>query len=59
MRGAKKKEMFEISDLRRREIFHLRSVCPFSPGGGGTLYFHTYIGSGYLLGFKNLNFNIF
>ena len=36
MRGAKQKKMFEISDLRRREILHL-SVC-FSPegvGGGG------------------------
>ena len=29
MRGAKPKGMFEISDLRRREILHLRSVCPF------------------------------
>ena len=27
MRGAKHKEMFEISDLRRREIIHL-SICP-------------------------------
>ena len=27
MRGAKQKEMFEISDLRRR----VRSVCPFIP----------------------------
>ena len=31
MSGAKQKEMFEISDLRRRETLHLRSVCP--PGG--------------------------
>ena len=23
------KEKFEITDLRRREILHLRSVCPF------------------------------
>ena len=43
MRGAKqKREMFEISDLRRREIL---------------LYFHTYIGTGYFFWFKLLNFN--
>ena len=35
MRGAKQKEMFEISDLRRRETLHLRSICPFVHGGGG------------------------
>ena len=29
------------------------------PGGGGTQIFHTYVGSGYFLGFKILNFNIF
>ena len=40
--------MFEISDLRRREILHLRSVCP--PGDVGSCYF---------LGLKILNFNIF
>ena len=36
MKGAKQKEMFEITNLRR-EILHLRSVCPFFPrvGGGG------------------------
>ena len=34
MRGAKRKEMFEISDLRR-EILHLRSVCLGEWGGGG------------------------
>ena len=45
MRGAKQKEMFEISDLRRREILHLRS--------------DTYVGLSYFLGFKILNFNIF
>ena len=48
MRGAKQKEMFEISDLRRR----VRSVCPFIPllggGGGGTLAIFG--------GFKILNF---
>ena len=53
MRGAKQKEMFEISDLRRREILHFRPVCPF------VWYFHIFIGLGYLLGFKILNFNIF
>ena len=50
MRGGKQKEMFKISDLRRREILHFRSVCPPEGGGGGTLIFHTYIGSGYFLG---------
>ena len=50
MRGAKQKEMFEISDLRR-EILHLRSGC--------LLYFHAYVGSGYFWEFKILNFNIF
>ena len=50
--------MFEISDLRR-EILHRRSVC-FSPGPGTLiLYFHTYVGSGYIFWLKILNFNIF
>ena len=57
MRGAKNKEMFEISDLRR-EILDLRSVCR-GVCGGVLLCFHTYIGSGYFLGFKIFNFNIF
>ena len=36
MRGAKQKGMFEISDLRRRETLHLRSVrLSTSDGGGG------------------------
>ena len=45
LRGAKQKEMFEISDLRRREMLHLRSTASvlFSPRGkgegGGTLIF--------------------
>ena len=45
MRGAKQKEMFEISDLRRRKILHLRFAASvrFSPWGkgegGGTLKF--------------------
>ena len=46
MKGAKQKEMFEISDLRRRETLYLRSVCPFVHPGGrgwGTLIF-SYIG---------------
>ena len=50
--------MFEISDLRRREILHLKSGCPFFPRGRGEgvlWYFHTYVGSGYFLGFKILN----
>ena len=28
-------------------------------GGGGTLIFHTYVGSGYFFGFNILNFKIF
>ena len=44
MRGAKQKEMFEISDLRRRETLHLRSVRLSTTDGGGV---------------KILNFNIF
>ena len=44
MRGTKQKEMFEISDLRRREILLLRSVCPFVPqGGGGDTLIFSYI----------------
>ena len=39
MRGAKQKEMFEISDLRR-EILHLRSVCLF-PRGYSYISMHT------------------
>ena len=50
MRGAKQKEMFEISDLRRRETLHLRSVglvcppvCVCGEGGGGysDVFIHT------------------
>ena len=56
MRGAKQKEMLEISHLRRGEILHLRSASPFSlregGGGGVLLYFHTYIGSDYFMGVK-------
>ena len=63
MRGTKQKEMFEISDLKRREILHFRSVYSFVPqaeGGGGysDIFMHTYrVGPGYFLGFKILNFN--
>ena len=42
MRGAKQKEMFEISDLRR-EILHLRSVRLFVPQGGGVTLIFSYI----------------
>ena len=38
MRGVKQKEMFEISDLRRKEILHLWSVCPIPPRAGGKGY---------------------
>ena len=60
MKGAKQKEMFEITDLRR-EILHLRSVCPFFPrgGGGGTLIFSYKCGLRLFLGFKVFSFNIF
>ena len=68
MRGAKHKEVFEISDLRRREILHLRSVCP--PGcvcvcvcvcvcGGVLLYLHTYAGSDYFFVVQNSEFQYF
>ena len=63
MRGAKQKEMFEISDLRR-EILHLRTVC-FSPGphsqGGGTLIFSCIrrLGLGLFLGVQNFEFQYF
>ena len=45
MRGAKQKEMFEIeiSDLRRREILHLNSVCPCVPQG---FFFFFFFGGG-------------
>ena len=59
MRGAKQKEMFEISDLRRR----VRSVCPFVPlcvcVGGGTLIFSCIRRLWLFLGLKILNFNLF
>ena len=60
MRGAKQKEMFEISDLRRREIFLLRSVCPFVPkGGGDTLIFSYLRKPGLFWGVQNFEFQYF
>ena len=55
MRGAKQKEMFEISDLRRSLGL---SVC-FPPRGGGysDIFKHTYARA--IFWFKILNFNIF
>ena len=46
MRGAKQIEkiMLEISDLRRREILHLRSVCHPGGGGGASTLIFSYIG---------------
>ena len=61
MRGAKQKEMFEISDLRR-EILHFRSVCLFSPGeegGGGTLIFSCIHRLRLFLGVQNFEFQYF
>ena len=70
MRGAKQKEMFEIeiSDLRRREILHLRSLCPCVPqagggvgegGGGCTLIFSYIRRPGLFFGVKNFEFQYF
>ena len=61
MRGAKQKEMFEISDLRR-EILHLRSVCLFFPqggGGGGTDIFSCICRLGLFLRVQNFEFQYF
>ena len=58
MRGAKQKEMFEISDLRRREVFHLRSVC-FPPVGRGTLIFSYIRRLGLCFGVQNFEFQYF
>ena len=46
MRGAKQTEMHEI--LRRREVLHLRPVCPFvlQAGGGGGGIFNIWGGGG-------------
>ena len=42
MRSAKQKEMSEISDLRRMEILHLRSNCPWGGWGGYSyIFIHT------------------
>ena len=58
MRGAKQKEMFEISDLRRKEILLLRSVCPFVPQGvgGDTLIFSYIHRPGLFWGVQNFEF---
>ena len=64
MRGAKPKEMFVISDLRR-EILHLGSVCLFFPeegmggGGGGTLIFSYIRRLGLFFGVQNFEFQYF
>ena len=57
--------MFEISDLRRREI-HLRSVCPFPPrgvcvwgGGGGSLICSYMLRLGVFLGVQNFELQYF
>ena len=60
MRDVKQKELFEISDLRRREILHFKSVCLFSPRGEGVTLIFSYIcrlALFFLL--KFFNFNIF
>ena len=62
MRGAKQKKMFEISDLRR-EILHLRSVCPVGGGGGGVLLYFLIFSCirrlGLFLGVQNFEFQYF
>ena len=63
MRGAKQKETFEISDLRRRETLHFRYVCLFVHqcvgGGGGTLIFSYIRRLRIFLGVQNLEFQYF
>ena len=62
MRGAKQKEMFEIqiSDLRRREIHHLRSVCPCVPQAGECTLIFSYLHRPVLfLGVENFEFQYF
>ena len=57
MRGAKQKEMFEISDLRR-EILHLEvrlSVCPTGDLGSGYFLGSTFYIS-IFLGFQKTEF---
>ena len=59
MRGAKQKEMFEISDLGKGRSFILDPSVRLWVGGGGgkgvlsDIFIHTrYIGSGYFWGLK-------
>ena len=61
MRGAKQKEMFEISDLRRSETLHLRSFCPpAGRGGGGCTLIFSYIRRlGLFFGVQKFEFQIF
>ena len=60
MRGATQKEMFEISYLRRREILHLRSVCPFVPQGERGILIFSYTRRLVLfLGVHNFEFQYF
>ena len=63
MRGAKQKEMFEISDLRRRETLSICTPVGFGGGGGGggggTWIFSYTHRLGLFFGVKNLEFNIF
>ena len=42
-----------------RKLRNQLRICLESRGGGVLWYFHTYVGTGYFLGFKILNFNIF
>ena len=61
MRGAKQKKMFEMSDLRRREILHLRFVClsPRLGGGDGTLIFSCMRRLGLFFWVQNFEFQYF
>ena len=61
MRGAKQKEMFEISDMRRKEILLLRSVFLFVPQGGYTQIFSYIRRPGLFLGggIQNFEFQYF
>ena len=45
--------------LHQNRILEPQKVYAPQGGGGGTLNFYTYVGSGYFFGVKILNFNIF